>query len=1254
MLALTAALVAPYFIDWSSYRSAFEREAGRILGRPVQVEGTARARLLPFPSVTFTDVVVAGGEPGTPAMTVDEFSMDAELAPFLRGEVLIFDMRLVRPSATIEIGADGGVDWAVRSSSPLDPRQVTLEKVTILDGTIDIHQQASGRTMRLASINSELSARSLAGPWRVDGSLDIDGTPVALSAATGMGEDGRMRVRISAAPRQYPFALTTDGHAEFIDGEGRYAGTFRLRTTEAQEAAQEEASANAADNRVSGLFTLDHRQLVVDEFRFETGPEDDPYTADGRAVVSLGAEPSFSITADGAQIRLDGAAEGGEGISGASAGKRLAALTDFMANLPKPNIPGIVAVNLPAIVVGDTTVRNIRIEAEPVAQGWNVRSAAATLPGRTRFEGSGLLATEGALSFNGNIILAVGQPSGFAAWLARDVDEAIRRLPAAGFSADVSLTQERQTFDNLELILGDARFHGAIDRRNQSDARPSLLLKLDGGRLDIDGMQAFASLFVDSTGRNRLSDHDVDLEISAGPVSTQGLAAERLETALRLREGELEIDKLTIAGLAGARISATGRIRGIGAEPTGRVDATLIAVDLAPLVELLATRLPGNRLLSALDRHAEAYPGLLSDSEVNIVASAAADDGDTSSLAISTDGTAGGTAFSLSLSGSGTLTDVPDAHSTVNFTARNDEAAALYALFGLPSLPLDLAGGAELDITATGTLAQGMATTAHISGEGLVADFEGEIATDSEGVNAKGHAKIQSEDMEPWLAAAGVSFPGFGFGLPVELSADIEYSNELAVMNDVTGHVAGSAVSGDLNGELREGVPHLTGDLSLGTLDLGLGAEMIAGSAALQADRGLWAQTPFQQSARVPFSADVALDVDRLWIGDAAEARDARLNLALEAGRFAVSDLSAQLFGGSIEGLAELQNTDGTGLVSAQFSLENAVLERLLPDTRVAGRTDLNASVTASGKSVNAMVASLAGSGSAAVKDIRISGIDNAAFQDVLDHADRLGVGVDAENVDAFAPQLVRGGGFAANDAKFAFTIANGVARTPPVQLDSTGASMSVEAAADFRDKTVSANGSITYDAGREALAGAEPVVRFSAAGPVGGARLALDTGPLAQYLTQRALEREQARVEHMQAVLLEAQRLRREVRYFQAREVERRAKQAERVRLERQAEAQRKAHAERERQRQAEEEAARRREQNASPTEEQGGDVAPEPSAPPSGPEPQEDGATVEQEALPPRGGDAGALDAPEPGFRVDSLSVEKLLELLDPQGQE
>ncbi|WP_163571160.1 hypothetical protein, partial [Klebsiella pneumoniae] len=47
ILALLAALIGPYFIDWGQFRPQFEREATRVIGLPVRVEGAIDARLLP-------------------------------------------------------------------------------------------------------------------------------------------------------------------------------------------------------------------------------------------------------------------------------------------------------------------------------------------------------------------------------------------------------------------------------------------------------------------------------------------------------------------------------------------------------------------------------------------------------------------------------------------------------------------------------------------------------------------------------------------------------------------------------------------------------------------------------------------------------------------------------------------------------------------------------------------------------------------------------------------------------------------------------------------------------------------------------------------------------------------------------------------------------------------------------------------------------------------------------------------------------
>jgi hypothetical protein len=73
----------------------------------------------------------------------------------------------------------------------------------------------------------------------------------------------------------------------------------------------------------------------------------------------------------------------------------------------------------------------------------------------------------------------------------------------------------------------------------------------------------------------------------------------------------------------------------------------------------------------------------------------------------------------------------------------------------------------------------------------------------------------------------------------------------------------------------------------------------------------------------------------------------------------------------------------------------------------------------------------------------------------------------------------------------------------------------------------------VQYEAGADSLVGSEPAVRLIARGPLQSLAVEIDTDPLARFLTQRALEREQQRVEDMQAGLLEQQRIRREVRYF-------------------------------------------------------------------------------------------------------------------------
>ncbi|TIS31537.1 MAG: AsmA protein, partial [Mesorhizobium sp.] len=175
-------------------------------------------------------------------------------------------------------------------------------------------------------------------------------------------------------PDAYPLIIETDGNAGIVRGAAVYSGQFKVSASDKNGADRSSAELRGTDGepvkvsagkpdpgfRLNGKFALDHQKLGVDEFRFETGPLDNPYTADGKASVDLGLKPHFSIEANGAQVQFDEAVGASAG-AGLTLDQRIAAFEQTLQHMPKPTIPGTVEVRLPAVVAGDTTVRDVRL-----------------------------------------------------------------------------------------------------------------------------------------------------------------------------------------------------------------------------------------------------------------------------------------------------------------------------------------------------------------------------------------------------------------------------------------------------------------------------------------------------------------------------------------------------------------------------------------------------------------------------------------------------------------------------------------------------------------------------------------------------------------------------------------------------------------------------------------------------------------------------------------------------------------------------
>ena len=158
-IALFAALIGPYFVNWNDYKSTFEAEAEKILGQPVRVAGTAKATVLPSPSLTFTDVQVGDTE-GEPMMTVERFDVTIELMPLLQGEIHVISMKLQKPHVRIAVDDSGTIDWLIRSeaSKALDPEKVALDNVEIADGAASYIDARTGVQLDFDNINASIKA----------------------------------------------------------------------------------------------------------------------------------------------------------------------------------------------------------------------------------------------------------------------------------------------------------------------------------------------------------------------------------------------------------------------------------------------------------------------------------------------------------------------------------------------------------------------------------------------------------------------------------------------------------------------------------------------------------------------------------------------------------------------------------------------------------------------------------------------------------------------------------------------------------------------------------------------------------------------------------------------------------------------------------------------------------------------------------------------------------------------------------------
>ncbi|KNG94763.1 AsmA family protein [Pseudaestuariivita atlantica] len=269
-----------------------------------------------------------------------------------------------------------------------------------------------------------------------------------------------------------------------------------------------------------------------------------------------------------------------------------------------------------------------------------------------------------------------------------------------------------------------------------------------------------------------------------------------------------------------------------------------------------------------------------------------------------------------------------------------------------------------LDGTATGVQAT-------LSAAGSRVAFNGRAALDG---SASGRVDADIARTAEFLAALGL--PGAdlpkGFGRSGKVSADLSYgSNNVVSLKGLDADLEGNRFRGDLTVAFA-GTPRVTGQIAASALDL----SAFGGTGGNSAQSG-WSKERIDASALSAVDADLGLTTPAITFGD-IRLTDVAAKVAVEKSRAVLTLARAAGYGGSLSGEFVANNRDGLSVratAAASGVKMQALLSALMGYERLAGTGEARISVLGSGGSVDAIMRSLGGDGSLAIRQGEIFGL---------------------------------------------------------------------------------------------------------------------------------------------------------------------------------------------------------------------------------------------------------------------------------------
>ena len=1094
ILALLAVVVAalflvPAFLDWERFKPEITERLEAVTGRAVAIDGAVAVSILPVPKITVADLRIAN-VPGAAAAEMARIkSVDLALAlgPLLGGEIALTSLAFIEPVIELERSAGGRPNWLFGESSgevrdgadtgetePATLEPARIDSTTIRNGTI-VFRHGDGRAPeRIERIDAVLTARSLDGPFRADGTFTVRGRPIVFQLATGtIGEGRSVPASLEATVGGGRGSALFEGTVNGLDAAPSFDGTVRIQGPDLDalltaldiDRGTLPAAPLATAFSAKGDFSASAEAIAARALQLRLGESQ----ASGGLSWQGGEVPSFDAKIALNRIDLDqylppaDTADPGGAEREQSAGPA-ADLGSIPATI-RQTIPGNIAATadftIDALTWREGVIRQARAQLALDGGVVTIRRASALLPGGADVSLAGRVLGPGAGGdgpwLKGAAEIEAGDLRAILSWL--DVDagavpaDRLRRLSA---SLDLSADGNRLTASNLDVRVDTTRVAG--NASIETGERPRLAARLAADALNLDAylLPALAPLPPDAAQAEgtradngtwaALKEIDADVMLAIDSLIHDGVRLAGLNLDAAIEDGNVTLRGAQVADAAGMSLSMAGTARMVWSAPVVALAFHGTAESLEGVTALLdidpdiRTEAFGEiALRGTLDGDREALSVDLALATANAEAS----------LAGTIEKPFGTPAAALALG------------------LRASDAAALVRTAGLTPPPVVARLGAlAIDGKIEGNLesveinlsAEAAGAALHVAGK-----LNTPLAAPSYSVDVDLDHPA-AETLVETLAGGGLDGATLG---ALRLAGSVSGNQTAADIADIEAEVGDSRVTGGVFLRLDEEPPAISADLRAGVLDLawlggGLAAageaEDAGANDAIAALEGMlpaaerWSDETIDLAVLNRLSGTLALDAEALRLG-AYRIEQTTLDLAAADGTLTVRSLRGRLFDGALEAQGSLTGgPEPSG--RAAFRLGDADIGAALLEAAgvdaVSGKATIVGDIALRGRTARAMIGNLTGRVDITSREGAIDGIDLPAISDRIAALAELDTLADIPSFVDRAEQSLSSGRTAVRSLDGAIVVQDGQARIESFRIVADGATGDIAGSADL------------------------------------------------------------------------------------------------------------------------------------------------------------------------------------------------------------